>query len=159
MSINKYTPHVIILPEDDANRQIAVGFAIQCKSKQLRIEKEIGGWAKVVDRFLSNYVGTMRDFPGRNVILLIDCDGQPERIADIRAKIPQDVEGRTFVLGCLSEPEDLKKGGLGSFENIGLSIAEECNGSGAGLWDNALLSHNAAELGKLRTAACGILWP
>lgn len=159
MSINKYTPHVVILPEDDANRQIAVGFAIQCTSKQLRIENAIGGWAKVVDRFLSDYVGTMRDFPGRSIVLLVDCDEHPERIADIRARIPQDVAGRTFVLGCLSEPEDLKKAGLGSFEHIGLSIAEECNGGGPSLWEHALLSHNAAELGKLRAAACGILWP
>lgn len=158
MSINKYTPHVIVLPEDDANRQIAVGFAIQCTSKQLRIENEFGGWAKVVDRFLSNYVGTMREFPLRNVILLIDCDEHPERIAEVRASIPSDVAGRTFVLGCLSEPEDLKKRGLGSFERIGLSIAEECNGGGTGVWDHDLLSHNAAELSRLRAAACGILW-
>jgi hypothetical protein len=26
MSVNKYLPHVLVLPEDDANRQMANGF-------------------------------------------------------------------------------------------------------------------------------------
>ncbi len=29
MSVNKYKPHVLILPEDDADRQIANGFCTE----------------------------------------------------------------------------------------------------------------------------------
>jgi len=28
MSVNKYAPHIVLLPEDDANRQIANGFLL-----------------------------------------------------------------------------------------------------------------------------------
>jgi hypothetical protein len=28
MSVNKYHPHVLVLPEDDANRQLANGFLL-----------------------------------------------------------------------------------------------------------------------------------
>ncbi|KAM3090094.1 hypothetical protein ACKFKG_30775 [Phormidesmis sp. 146-35] len=28
MSIDKYQPHLLVLPEDDANRQVAIGFLL-----------------------------------------------------------------------------------------------------------------------------------
>lgn len=159
MSANRYDPHVLIISEDDANRQIAVGFSMQCTSKQLIIETEVGGWLKVRDRFLSRDVKIMRRYTSRFVIMLIDCDGRLGRVAEIRSEIPQDVADRTFILGCKSEPEDLRTAGLGSFEKIGISIAEECSAVTTTYWNHDLLSHNISELANLREAVCDILWP
>jgi len=34
MSINKYEPHLLVLPEDDANRKIANGFILHCHNRR-----------------------------------------------------------------------------------------------------------------------------
>lgn len=158
MSVNKYLPHVVIIPEDDANRQISIGFALKCVSKQLKTENSAGGWRRAVDYFLDEYAATMRMFTGRFVVLLIDCDGNPKRIADIRGMLPDDIANRVFVLGCLDEPERLRSAGLGTFEEIGMRIADDCREGVMGHWDHDFLRHNLAELNNLRDLACGILW-
>lgn len=159
MSANKYHPHVVIIPEDSANRQIAVGFTIECTSKQLTVATEAGGWRKVLDLFLSDYVATMKKLESRFVIMIVDCDGDTGRIAYIRSQIPADIAGRTFVLGSLDEPEALKRAGLGSFESIGEAMAADCSSETMNYWSHQDLAHNIGELANLRAAVCGILWP
>jgi hypothetical protein len=43
--INKYQPHVIVLPEDDANRQIGNGFlqVPSLQARRIQILPEAGG--------------------------------------------------------------------------------------------------------------------
>ncbi len=54
MSVNRELPHVMVLPEDDANRQLALGFHLQvdwrCK-RQMQVLRVAGGWREVLDRF------------------------------------------------------------------------------------------------------------
>ena len=158
MSINRDLPHVVVLPEDDANRQIANGFALECSSRQLKVESEIGGWMRVVEDFLNFHVTSMRAFPERIVVLVIDFDDHPERLVEIREKIPKDLVDRAFVLGCLKEPEDLKRSGLGTFEEIGRSLAKACVDVEVDSWNHPLMRHNATELSQLREIAAKILW-
>jgi hypothetical protein len=40
MRINKYKPHILVLPEDDANRQIANGFILEPTLNQSAIQGE-----------------------------------------------------------------------------------------------------------------------
>jgi hypothetical protein len=43
MSVNKYLPHVLVLPEDDANRQLATGFEIEVKhTRRIQVLVEAG---------------------------------------------------------------------------------------------------------------------
>lgn len=51
--MNKYKPHVLVLPEDDANRQIANGFLLNSNLNRnaIQILPIAGGWLKVVDTF------------------------------------------------------------------------------------------------------------
>ena len=35
MSVNRHQPHVFVLPEDDANRQMAIGFILTSISPSL----------------------------------------------------------------------------------------------------------------------------
>ncbi len=45
MSVNKYLPHVFVLPEDDANRQLASGFHLQVPwDRQRQMQVLSSGW-------------------------------------------------------------------------------------------------------------------
>jgi len=77
VSVNNHKPHVIVLPEDDANRQIANGFLLDpsIKLRNIQVLNPAGGWGKVLDRFLDDHVAELRKWPQRHLVLLIDFDG------------------------------------------------------------------------------------
>ena len=56
MSGNKYRPHICVLPEDDANRQIANGFLtnFNVAMKSINILPIANGWRRVLEDFLQN---------------------------------------------------------------------------------------------------------
>ena len=107
-----------------------------------------GGWNKVVDLFGRVYAGEMERRPGRFMILLIDCDRNLDRIGKVKARIPQQLGDRVFVLGVLTEPEYLKPD-LGPLETIGSAMAQDCREGTRTTWAHKLLRHNTAELDRL----------
>src|SRR6266446_10607727 len=109
MSVNKYQPHVLVLPEDDANRQLANGFLLEQSllTRKIQVLEEVGGWTLVLERFLSDHVVDMERYPGRFMVLLIDFDGREERMQHAKARIPAHLTKRVFILGAWSEPEAL----------------------------------------------------
>lgn len=149
MSVNKYRPHILVLPEDDANRQIANGFVNNPNVDQLAIQvlPIAGGWEKVVDY---NYASGMRQFPKRMIILLIDFDLRENRFNYVEKRIPNDLKNRVFVLGVGDEPEKLKSFTGLSFEKIGEKLAQDCADNTNNLWGHEFLKHNEAELERLR---------
>lgn len=50
MSINKYDQHIFVLPEDDANRQIANGFIqdLNLNQRAIQVRPIANGWKKAV---------------------------------------------------------------------------------------------------------------
>ena len=54
MSVNRYLPHVLALPEDDANRQLANGFLLDqyVSTHKIQVLPEVGGWTQVLELFL-----------------------------------------------------------------------------------------------------------
>jgi len=62
MSVNHYLPHVLVLPEDDANRQIANGFQLDISSRQIQVLPEAGGWIRVLECFTEDHIGAMDRF-------------------------------------------------------------------------------------------------
>lgn len=108
---------------------------------------------KVLECFNSVHVGTMHTCPRRLMVLLIDFDGVPERLNLARTFIPARLIDRVFVLGVRTQPEDLKKAGLGSYgsyETIGKAMAQDCREETVTTWGHDLLQHNASEIGRLR---------
>jgi hypothetical protein len=161
MSANKYLPHVLVLPEDDANSQLANGFHLQvdwARYRQMDVLPVAGGWKVVLERFLSDHVVAMNHYPSRFMVLLIDFDGREDRLQDVKARIPGHLVERVFILGVLSEPEALTKD-LGSFETIGSALAEDCREDTDTTWGHELLRHNADELDRLRDRVRPILFP
>ncbi len=159
MSINRYTRHLFVLPEDDANRQLANGFLLQTSTGQVRVLDVAGGWARARDLFVSNHIDGMRRYVSRYMVLLIDFDGRIDRLEELKQVIPEDLNDRVFVLGTLTEPEELKQTRPGTFEAIGKAMAEDCRNGNQGIWTTQLLQHNIGELLRLRDSVCYDLFP
>lgn len=160
MSANPYQPHVQVLPEDDANRQIANGFntAIGCL-RSFHILRPVGGWRKVLDEFKDYHIAEMDRTPHRHLVLLIDLDGKLERLGEAKRMIPDRLSDRVFVLSAFSEPERLKADLGPFFEDVGQKLAEDCREGTDTAWRHRLLQHNAGELGRLREHVRPILFP
>ncbi len=162
MSANRHKPHVVVLPEDDANRQVALGFRLELEPDRLRqidIRPVAGGWMHVVDTFKVQYARLMQtSIPHRYVILLLDFDNAEQRSTLIAQQIPDDLRDRVFVLGVRSEPEDLKRGRPGSYEDIGRALARECRDGSRVLWSHDLLKHNTAEIDRMNPFIHSILF-
>ena len=159
MSVNKYLPHVLVLPEDEANQQLANGFQLDpsLDTRRMQILDEAGGWLEVLNRFRADQLPDMDRFASRFLVLLIDFDGREDRLNEVRAAIPDRLKDRVFVLGAWSEPEELRQN-LGSYESIGLALARDCRDNTEETWAHDLLRHNAGELERLREHVRPILF-
>jgi len=154
VSVNKFLPHVYVLPEDDANRQLANGFLLDdllsLRRRSIQVLDEVGGWSVVLDRFKSDHIIEMERHANRFMVLLIDFDGRQDRLDQVQAVIPEHLRERVFVLGAWTIPEDLRKAGLGSYETIGRAMAKDCLDETDRTWGHQLLRHNATELNRFR---------
>jgi hypothetical protein len=159
MSVNKFHPHILILPEDDANKDLANGFHMEVSLvRQMQVLPVAGGWIEVLNQFESDHIVGMDLYPNRYMVLLIDCDGQEDRYDNARRRIPEHLRDRVFILGVWSEPEALRDD-LGSLETIGMNLAKDCREETDGTWNHNLLQHNAIELARLRTCVGEIVFP
>ncbi|HYX17377.1 MAG TPA: hypothetical protein VE944_24085 [Nostoc sp.] len=151
MSVNKEKPHILVLPEDDANRQIANGFILDLNldRRVIQILPEARGWQDVVQKFMNNYASTMRQYPDRMIALLIDFDENEDRLIYVNNQIPDNLRNRVFVLGVLSEPERLRRDINRNFEKIGEALAKDCSDNTNELWGHDLLKHNRTELDRM----------
>ena len=92
----------------------------------------------------------MKECPERRIVLLIDFDHQAERrLKCIRCVIPDNLNDRVFILGALSEPEDLRKNIRKSFEKIGEALSQDCVDNTREVWGHDLLKHNETELDRM----------
>ncbi len=151
MSVNKFKPHILVLPEDDANRQLANGFLLDpyLLNRNIQVLQEAGGWTQVLERLNSDHVVGMDRYPGRLMVLLIDFDGDEARLTRAKAGIPGHLAERVFILGALTKPEALRQASLGSYEEIGLGLAKDCREGTDKFWGDTLLRHNTTELERL----------
>ena len=158
--VNRHRPHVLVLPEDDANRQLANGFVLspRLRTRNVQILEEVGGWLEVLNRFKSDQIEGMQRYPSRLMILLIDFDQDTNRLTTAKAAVPENLAERVFILGTFSEPEALKKDGLGSYETIGRALADDCYEGTDKTWSHPLLKHNNHELNRLRDPVYPILF-
>lgn len=166
MSINRYRKHLLILSEDDAYKDIANGFVnhYAIVGTQIHIAQSAGGWRELLTLFTQTYLGDVRKYQERHVLMLLDLDGdQKNRTSEILEAIPNDVKDRVFFLCCLDEAEDFKRElGYGKFENFGERLAESCYCSTYGgldpIWGCMQLNHNNDELIRLAMAVRPLLF-
>lgn len=149
--MNREKEHILVLPEDRANEEIANGF-IQIpnvNSRTIKIERPAGGWKKVLKKFEEQHIAVMRQYTKSRVVLLIDFDQREDRLSYVNSQIPDDLKERVFVLGVLSNPEILRNDVGKNFEGIGEALANNCSDNTNDLWDHELLKHNKIELDRL----------
>lgn len=149
--VNNYRPHLFVLPEDDANRQLANGFHLHdaVAYERMRVLPPARGWVHVVDEFLADEIPGLERFVDRLFVLLLDFDDNLDRLDEIKAKIPPNLRERVFIIGAKNEPEDLKRH-WGAYEAVGRLLAEDCVNNTSQYWSHYFLSNNAAELDRLR---------
>lgn len=152
MGLNKYKSHLFVLPEDDSNRQIANGFLLNpaLNDRVIQVLPVVGGWTKVVDEFKNVHVYEMQKYYERRIVLLIDFDQHAEqRLLHLKNEIPEQLIDRVFVLGTLSEPENLRANLKKSFEDIGKALSKDCADDTWTTWGHDLLKHNQSELDRI----------
>jgi hypothetical protein len=129
VSVNKYKPHVWVVPEDDANRQLANGFLLHPRldCTAIQVLPPPGGWPKVLDAADRVHTAELRKYTLRQLVLLVDFDSKGDsRLQQFRDVFPDDVRSRVYVLGTREEPESLKADLGQSFENLGRQLADSC---------------------------------
>jgi hypothetical protein len=151
VSVNRVLPHLLILPEDDAERQIAVGFHLEFPTRQIQVMPVAGGWGKALKLATEDYANHLRRYPEARLAVLIDMDGDPpSRLQRASEGVPEDIRERLFILGPAKEPEDLSRAGFGALEEIGRQLGRECRDGDTALWDDEQLRHNRGEADRLR---------
>jgi hypothetical protein len=150
---DRYRAHVLVLPEDDANRQIANGFQLGggVDLGPIQVLPPCGGWMKVLKCLERDQLVDLRRFPQRILVLVIDFDGVDGRLDEAKARIPADVLDRVFIIGARIKPETLKRTlpGRPSFESIGKALAEDCRANTRTIWGTPDLVCNSAELDRM----------
>lgn len=149
---NKYKKQVWVLPEDDANRQIAQGFALEAsvRERSIHVEPVAGGWTAVRDCFKRGYNDELLKYPLCSVVLLVDFDEMgAKRFEEVLSGVDAALKGRVFVLGARGEPEVLKTALRANYERIGRTLAKECADGTRTTWEHELLAHNRVELERM----------
>lgn len=159
MSINKHLPHLLVIPEDDANRQIMEGFRnhLSIAPRKIHVENVAGGWQKALESFQDEHAPLMRKYDKRQVLIMIDFDEVGNRLARAKEYIPEDLRDRVFVLGSSSNPEKLSSALKLKKEEVGTELAQACVTDSGEIWDNPLLSHNQSELARMKSGICSNL--
>lgn len=152
MSINRFRPHVVAIPEDRANEQLATGFqqyyAVNYRS--IDIKGVAGGWLRVLEMFEKEYVRYLRNYQYGHIVMLVDFDKQGEvRRGECEQRIPDDLKPRVFVLGTGIAPEDLRSELNLTFEEIGGLLARDRSKDDWGQWRHPHLVHNLPVLERL----------
>lgn len=157
---NKFRPHVLVLPEDDANRQIANGFLLEpsLRQRNLQILPPAGGWAVARDKLKAVHLPELARFPRRILVVLVDFDERLERRQQVMGDVQGEIRDRLFVLGVFSEPERLKAARGMSYEQIGQDLAAGCAARSDEAWGHELLAHNAEEATRLMAVAGPVLF-
>ena len=152
MSVNRYRPYLIILPEDDATEEIANGFikVSEVNFAAIRIERPARGWPNVVTRFTKEIVSEMNQYSDAMIVLLIDFDDNEKRLSFVEKDIPENLRNRVFIIGIWSNPEALRRNTKKNFETIGETLANNCADNTHDLWNHDLLKHNETELERMR---------
>jgi hypothetical protein len=152
MSVNRYRPYLIILPEDRATEEIANGFIEVSKvnGAAIRIERPARGWPNVVTRFTKEIVSEMNQYSDAMIVLLIDFDDNEKRLSFVEKDIPENLRNRVFIIGIWSDPEALRRNTKKNFETIGETLANNCADNTHDLWNHDLLKHNETELERMR---------
>lgn len=151
MKVNKYRPFVCIIPEGDANVKLINGFLQHGSANLLSIEVRTpaGGWKRVLEVFLEEYLPKFVESPNIHVVMIIDFDEADTRRTLFEHSIPSAIRSRVFLIGSWDEPESLKRMFRKSLEEIGNQLSHACLADDLNVWEHPHLIHNLDELKRM----------
>lgn len=154
--INRYIPHLVVIPEDDKNRQIIGGFRNHhaVDNRRFHVEPVAGGWRVALRKITSDHEREMVRYNHRYLLLLIDFDGIENRLDRAKEFIPEALSDRVFIMGCRSEPEYVRRETGMSIEELGEALAEACFSGATGAWSHPFLAHNLEQLELMKKSIC-----
>ncbi len=158
--INLHRDHLLVLPEDDANRQFLTGldFNPRIDPTRMHVLDPAGGWTDVLDAINREAKKNRIHQLGnrcQHLLLLIDFDdavaARQQRYATLKSKLPPGCADRVYLLGSWKTPEKFKAACnyRDPLYKLGLALSSDCPPGANGLWTHAHLQHNAAELARL----------
>ena len=150
--MNKYKPHLYVIPEDDANRQIANGFLTYhaINTRSILVSGVARGWTNVIEVFKTEYIHEVSTNKHCHVLLLLYYDGAFElRQSFIAESIPDEIKPRVFTLGSSENPEKLKAELELTYEKIGNELARQCHRNISDLWLHEKLIHNKRDVERM----------
>lgn len=159
--VNRSVPHLHVLPEDQANVELANGFRLNVpwlKQRQMRVLPPARGWMRVLELFRDVHVTELSRNPNRLMVLLIDFDHDLGRLDYARSFIPPHLADRVFVVGSLRNPEHLRRELGWKFEDIGGALANDCRDGTSNTWEHPQLRINGPEIARLRAPISQILF-
>lgn len=152
--MNRERQHLIIVPEDDGIRQVAVGFESRCDAgRQLQVRPPAGGWPNVLSLLEGPLRKHLEAYGQAHLLLAIDFDNiEPERRLRFQQATSPTIAARVYLLGAAGEVEDLRRGlGWGSLNAIGQRIAQACRANDTDLWAPPSLAHNREMVKRIRS--------
>ena len=158
MGVNKFKPHIRILPEDHACADILNGFMLHDQLMfTIQPMSVAGGWPKAKSLLQNVHVPEMRQNPNIYLVVLIDMDKktapiiEPEetRKHEFHKLVPSELMARVAFLGAWKDPESLTRKTNRSREEIGMQLATECYDGTRSLWEHEDLRHNMDELDRI----------
>jgi hypothetical protein len=161
MSVNKYLPHVFVVPEDRANEEIAAGFVLhdQVKTRQIQILPCADGWPGALEQLRLEIIPYLHNHKHGYFVLAIDFDGDyHDRRQKFNAAVPPELRDRVFVIGARENPEQLKREVRLTYEEIGIALADDCFRETLETWAHDHLQHNEPDRERLAAAVRSIVF-
>lgn len=157
MSVNRYQPYLIVLFEDQAYKDIFLGFEM-FDHKQISMKPVFQGFDDVFFQLTNSDSLTskeLRQYNSSYVLALIDADldSQSEsKINQLRDALPNEYKDRIFIMGSKYEAEHIKRAIIneGKWEKISQKLENSCRAGDCKLWEDEMLKHNIGEIISLK---------
>ncbi|MDO4223899.1 MAG: hypothetical protein Q4D05_07730 [Acinetobacter sp.] len=156
MSVNRYQNYLMVLFEDNAYKDLFLGFDFAWH-KQIELKPVYQGFDDVYLQLTyhnSLICKELAKYPTAYVLALIDgdLDSQSEsKIEQLKNALTQ-YQDRIFIIGSKYEAEHIKRAIIeqGKWKTVGQKLGQSCKNEACALWQNEMLAHNQAEITRLK---------
>lgn len=160
MSVNRYQNYLIVLFEDNAYKDLFMGFDFSMQ-KQISLRPVCDGFDSVCIQLTSEkgvLLKELNQFSKAYVLALIDADldnhpySQRGKIDKLRTSIDNKYQDRIFIIGSKIEAEDIKRAIIsqGEWKAVSQKLENSCKNENCELWQDDMLKHNLDEITRLK---------
>lgn len=160
MSINRYQNYLIVLFEDNAYKDLFMGFDFSVQ-RQISLKPICGGFDSVYVQLTNEkdvLLKELNKYSNAYVLALIDADldnhphSQKGKIDKLKTAIDAKYQDRIFIIGSKIEAEDIKRAIIseGNWKTVAQKLEDSCQNHDCELWQDEMLKHNLDEISRLK---------